>query len=51
MWTVLQCDNTITYTNIMAIIEKFIVLNKINYIYIAPSQNKFIWLVYHYKSL
>ena len=42
MQTVFKCNNTISYTNIIAIIEDFVVLNKINYVYIASSQNRFI---------
>ena len=42
MQTVLKCDNTILYTNRMAIIGDFVVSKEINYACIALSQNKFI---------
>jgi len=40
--TVLRYNNTILYTNVMSIIENFVVSKKINHIYIALSQNRFV---------
>jgi len=40
--TVLKCDNTILCTNTMAAIEDFVASKKINYVYMASSQNRFI---------
>jgi len=42
MQTVFKCNNAISYTNIIAVIEDFVVLNKINYVCIASSQNRFV---------
>ena len=42
MQTVFKCNNVILCTNIIAVIEKFVVLNKINYVCIASSQNRFV---------
>jgi len=44
MQTVLKYDNAIFYTNMMATMEDFVVSKKINYAYIAPSQNKSVLL-------
>ena len=47
MQTVLKCDNAISYANVMAVIENFVVLNKINYVYMALSQKRFVLLDLH----
>ena len=44
MQTVFKYDNAISCTNVMAAIEDFVVLIKINYVYITLSQNKFVLL-------
>ena len=44
MQTVLKYNNAIFCTNVMATMENFVVLKKINYTYIAPSQNKSVLL-------
>ena len=40
--TILKCNNAILYTNIIVVMEDFIVSKEINYAYIALSQNRFI---------
>jgi len=42
MQTVLKCDNKISCANMIAIIEDFVVLKEINYVYIVLSQNRFV---------
>jgi len=42
MQTVCKYDNAITYTNMIAIIENFIISKEINYICMTLSQNKFV---------
>jgi len=42
MQTILKCDDVITCANIMITIKNFAVSSKINYVYIALSQSKFI---------
>jgi len=42
MQTVLKCDNAISYTNVIAAMKDFVVLNKINYVYMALSQKRFV---------
>jgi len=37
MQTILKCNNAISYTNIIAVIEDFIVSKEINYVYMALS--------------
>ena len=44
MQNILKYDNTISCVNTMAIIKNFVVSNKINYVCIASSQNKFVLL-------
>jgi len=44
MQTVLKYNNIILCTNTIAVIENFIALKKINYIYMASSQNRFVLL-------
>jgi len=39
---IFKYDDASIYTNIVAVMEDFIVLSKINYAYIAPSQSKFV---------
>ena len=42
MQTVLKCNDVIIYANIVAAIENFTVSSRIDYICIAPSQDKFV---------
>ena len=42
MQTVLKYDNKISCANMIAIIEDFVVLKEINYVYIVLSQNRFV---------
>jgi len=42
MQTVLECDNTIPYANMIAAMEDFVTLKKINYTYMTLDQNRFV---------
>ena len=42
MQTALKCGNATTCTNVITVIEDFVVSKKINYIYIASSQSRFV---------
>ena len=42
MQTILKCDNTIIYTNVIAIIKDFVVSNRVNYACITLNQSKFV---------
>jgi len=42
MQAILKYDNAISCTNIMAVIEDFVVSKEINYVCMASSQNRFV---------